>query len=72
MKARSRPVQARADLAPIIAQVVLEHGPKTSGPEETIAWALSTWPGCTVEEAHRAMRIAFELHLLDVIVPAGR
>lgn len=57
----------RRDLAPIIARVIVEHPPKTCGPEETIAWALRTWPTATYEEAHRAMQIAVELVCFDML-----
>lgn len=63
-----RPAATR-DLGPIIARVFIENPPRTRDPEATIVWALRTWPSATYEEAHRAMQIAQELAILDLLAP---
>ncbi len=60
------------DLAPIIAQVLLEHPPCTLTPMERVAWALKCWPHCTREEAVRAVQICIEIELADFLFASER
>lgn len=55
----------RRDLAPIIARVLVEHPPALMSTRGTLLWIRRTWPDCTLEEAHRAIEIADELHAVD-------
>lgn len=55
----------RRDLAPIIARVLVEHPPVLMSTVSTVVWIRRTWPGCTAEEAERAIDIADEIHAVD-------
>jgi len=55
----------RRDLAPIIARVLVENPPEVMSTRGTVQWIRRTWPGCTTEEAERAIDIADELIAVD-------
>lgn len=59
-------VAGAVDFAPIIAAVLCEHPPAHGSLQSLIRWSRQTWPGCSQEEAERAVAIAAEIDRAEI------